>query len=334
MRAFKSRWSALAASCCLGFSLLASTAQGHECNFNLPTGLVSFTANGAALSYAAITPQGIGSGFDIGNTTYAGWCVQFFSGTLQSQTVYQGNVYNTLSSNLPPALQNENWDLINYLLNHKQGGKDDVQQAIYFFTDGITNNLSSAAVSMIVDATANGEGFVPLPGQTGAVLFDTVGALETVQDVIIEVPCPDDTEEPPTLCDDRFTGGGFILGTPSGKKGTFGAHGGYLNGKLWGRMNYIDHDTRLHVKGTKITAYEVISENCRRATYTGTAGGQSVTIVLEVCDNGEPGRDDTLRIQVSSGYTASGDLGGPGKGGGNIQLHKPKCKNPKAAKNN
>ncbi len=129
------------------------------------------------------------------------------------------------------------------------------------------------------------------------------------------------SHEVPPDCEDRFTGGGIISLTPSGGKGTFGAHGGIHNGEFWGGLNYVDHNTGLHVQGTQVTAYVVLDENCRRTTYTGTANGQAATIVVDICDNGEPGRNDLFRIQVSNGYTAGGNL----SNGGNIQLHKPKC---------
>ena len=36
---------------------------------------------------------------------------------------------------------------------------------------------------------------------------------------------------------------------------------------------------------------------------------------VDVCDNGEPGKDDTFSIVMSDGYMASGTLGG-----GNVQI--------------
>lgn len=132
---------------------------------------------------------------------------------------------------------------------------------------------------------------------------------------------------PPTAeCDDFVTGGGWICGTPSGAKGNFGVHGGIKNGKLWGGLNYLDHGKRLHVKSTAVTAYTQTGENCRQIKYNVTINGKAGTATVDVCDNGEPGRNDTFSIKLSDGYTASGDLGGPRPGGGNIQLHKKRCK--------
>jgi hypothetical protein len=128
-----------------------------------------------------------------------------------------------------------------------------------------------------------------------------------------------------TECTDWLTGGGWIVGTPSGDKGNFGVGGGIRKGAFWGHLNYIDHGTGMHVKSHTVTGYEVVDANTRIIHYNCTIDGQSGTAVVRVADNGEPGRDDTFEIMLSNGYAASGSLGGDGSGGGNIQLHKPKC---------
>ena len=123
-------------------------------------------------------------------------------------------------------------------------------------------------------------------------------------------------------CDDFVTGGGWIV-RPNNARANFGVHGGIKNGEFWGGLNYLDHGTGLHVKSTGVTGYTVVSANRRRINYNvsidGVPGG---TAVVEVQDDGEPGRDDWFQIQLSNGYFASGDLGGPNPGGGNIQLHR------------
>ncbi|HZI33470.1 MAG TPA: post-COAP-1 domain-containing protein, partial [Candidatus Binatia bacterium] len=62
--------------------------------------------------------------------------------------------------------------------------------------------------------------------------------------------------------------------------------------------------------------------DCRDITYEVTIDGVPGTAYVIACDNGEPGRNDTFDITLSSGYHAAGDLGGARPGGGNIQLHK------------
>jgi hypothetical protein len=128
---------------------------------------------------------------------------------------------------------------------------------------------------------------------------------------------------PPAECG-KLTGGGWIVGTPSGAKGTFGVSGGIRRGAFWGHLNYIDHGTGMHVKSTSVTGFTVDPNdaNCRIITYNVTIDGSSGTASVRACDYGEPGSDDIFDITLSNGYHAGGDLGGDRPGGGNIQIHK------------
>lgn len=127
---------------------------------------------------------------------------------------------------------------------------------------------------------------------------------------------------------DFVTGGGWIVGTPSGAKGNFGVGGGVKNGAFWGHLNYIDHGNGLHVQATSITGYVFVDDRTRDicGTYQ-TNTGDSGYFRVRVTDNGEPGRDDFFGIRLQSGYLALGDLGGSDPGGGNIQLHKGNASN-------
>jgi hypothetical protein len=121
---------------------------------------------------------------------------------------------------------------------------------------------------------------------------------------------------------DFVTGGGWITATPSGIPGTFGVAGGIKNGAFWGHLTYIDHGSRMHVKGTGVTGYIVTGTTSRRIFGTCQVNGQAgFTYQVDVDDKGEPGGNDLFFIVVSNGYAAGGDLGGNAPGGGNIQLH-------------
>lgn len=116
---------------------------------------------------------------------------------------------------------------------------------------------------------------------------------------------------------DFVTGGGWITG-PSGAKANFGVAGGLKNNNaLWGHLTYLDHGIRLKVKGTGVTAYSDTGPTSRQIKGTCEINGDAGTYVIDVSDNGEPGRNDTFSIGLSTGYTAAGSLRG-----GNIQLHK------------
>src|SRR5436309_12886907 len=82
-------------------------------------------------------------------------------------------------------------------------------------------------------------------------------------------------ELPPS---DFVTGGGWIVGTPTGAKGNFGVAGGMKNGALWGHLNYIDHSTSpgMHIKHTAVTGYFFDPddpEHCRIICYDVTKDG-------------------------------------------------------------
>ena len=121
---------------------------------------------------------------------------------------------------------------------------------------------------------------------------------------------------------DFVTGGGWITGpSPSGARANFAVAGGMKNGAFWGHLSYIDHASGgPKVKGTGVTAYTapdpVNKPTLRHIEGTADIDGASGTYMVDVADNGEPGRDDTFSLKLSNGYTASGKLAG-----GNIQLH-------------
>ncbi|HUR58507.1 MAG TPA: post-COAP-1 domain-containing protein, partial [Opitutaceae bacterium] len=131
---------------------------------------------------------------------------------------------------------------------------------------------------------------------------------------------------PPAVEEDcgKVTGGGWIIGTPSGAKGTFGMSGGIRRGEFWGHLTYQDHGTGMKVQSTAVTGFrnDPSDPKGRIITYSVTIAGAPGTATLRVVDNGEPGRNDIFDLTLSTGYHAAGDLGGGRPGGGNIQLHK------------
>ncbi|MCG3152794.1 MAG: hypothetical protein GEEBNDBF_02098 [bacterium] len=139
-----------------------------------------------SIAYFKTRFTGIGAGYSVmDNTDYAGWCVDLFH-NITPGTQYTGKLYSSYDNNLPADLQDDDWDLVNYLLNHKQGTRDDIQKAIWYFIGGGTYPTSAAAQAMIADAQANGEGYVPPAGKITAVVVDPD---QNVQITIIETVC-------------------------------------------------------------------------------------------------------------------------------------------------
>ena len=116
---------------------------------------------------------------------------------------------------------------------------------------------------------------------------------------------------------DTVTAGGWITVTATNSKANFGLNA-RNSSPLTGHLTYVDHaPTKLVVHSTSITSYTIVNPTTR--TFTGTCeinGVGGFTFTCTVVDNGEPGTADTFSISLSSGYNASGTLGG-----GNVQVH-------------
>jgi hypothetical protein len=112
---------------------------------------------------------------------------------------------------------------------------------------------------------------------------------------------------------DFVTGGGFVQDTPSSPKKNFAVAGGPGG---WGHLLYIDHGSGLKVKGTGVDGYSGTG-NSRHISGTATWTGGSGTYDADVTDLGEPGRDDTFKLDLNKLPTqAQTNLGG-----GNIKIH-------------
>ncbi|MEY2410168.1 MAG: large repetitive protein, partial [Verrucomicrobiota bacterium] len=143
-------------------------------------------------SYLQVTLTNIPPGYSVTNGVYKGWCVDY-DGELASFTLYKPIMYLSTAP-LPPQLAHTNWDMVNYILNHKQGTAIDVQAAIWRFiggpvpfSDPVFYRLSAAGSNMVAEASAFGEGYVPGPGEVSAVILD-LGPVFQMN--IIEVSCP------------------------------------------------------------------------------------------------------------------------------------------------
>ncbi len=123
---------------------------------------------------------------------------------------------------------------------------------------------------------------------------------------------------PPSTSGAKVTAGGWI--NVLGGKGTFGLTA-KANDTPSGNLTYQDHGVLARtVKSTAVTSVSLTGAgNCAQILGTATVNGTGpVGFQVDVCDNGEPGKDaDTFSIVMSDGYTAGGTLGG-----GNVQIHK------------
>ena len=180
---------------------------------NLPEQATMFVGNtfapGAeAGAFLDIRLSGFNSGFDIeSGIWYGAYCFDRETDIDGGQS-YPVNVYSTLNHmTLPGIIQGENWDQVNWLVNHLEDFPGytwaDLQQAMWELEDatyqyspnnGTGVNANQARVNnMVAAALANGTGYVPMPGGWAAVTFIKTADIQnqvqhpTIQTVFIIV---------------------------------------------------------------------------------------------------------------------------------------------------
>ena len=121
------------------------SAAGVACALQLPTNSISFSGHESAVSFAAITLSQAPLGYDATNGTYFGWCINYDDPISYGQ-VYPGKLFSSVSTNLPPMLRALARDKVNYILNHKQGTFEDVQNAVWHVL-GQTNAPVTTAIA-------------------------------------------------------------------------------------------------------------------------------------------------------------------------------------------
>ena len=168
MRIFRFAKSIL--TCVAIWVIFAAPASAIGNAVNLPSNFVRIEVSDGTQSYFDTILGEVPSGYDVTNATYRGWCVDVRTKMARSPATHAVFLYSSLSP--PGELASEAWDMINYILNHKQGSVQDIQQAIWYFMrmDGEYNPSNAGAWAMINDALENGGGFVPGPGQVTAVI--------------------------------------------------------------------------------------------------------------------------------------------------------------------
>ncbi len=160
-----------------------------EADLNLPSDPVTIEVFDGTVSYFETHLMNVPPGYDVTNQTYIGWCVDTRASLARSPARHIVFLYSSL--NPPGELAGEEWDMVNYILNHKQEKNAmDIQEAIWYFIhmDDSFNPTRSGAWDLIYDAIENGSGFVPEYGQPVAVIcYPTPLFPQEVQISIIEV---------------------------------------------------------------------------------------------------------------------------------------------------
>jgi len=168
--------------------ILVGHVDATDCGLNLPSTPVTIEVWNGTESYYETLLSNVPSGYDVTNRTYLGWCVDRRCVMPRSPATHQVTLFS--SCNSPSDLAGQKWDMVNYILNHRQGVAEDVQQALWFFVNLVGNYSPSSPTAwiMVNDANLNGEGFVPETGQVIAVICYTTDS--KTQITIIEVDNP------------------------------------------------------------------------------------------------------------------------------------------------
>jgi hypothetical protein len=328
---------------------IAVAAVGAVWMPSLPSGTVTLgITNQTAWTFPwMVALTGVGSGFDVSDGTYTGWCVDTEHGIDRTQT-YLVNLYSSYDPTLAsmPATASVDWDLINYVLNNKDAGTaDDIQAVLWYIVSGdwLTDaawgySHTTEADAILADAMANGVGYEPEEGDILAVICLPVGSEEErAQMIVIEITVPPDGEPPGG---GKVTGGGqCVVGDhkeiPSASFG-FNAMWFSRDAKPKGEINYVDHTTGQHVH-VHLLDYLLVWEDLpgnkphpmMKAKFWGTDVYSGKLVEVYVEDNGEPGKKDKFLIFLDGAYLGgSGDFYGSTQIddtilAGNIQIHKP-----------
>ena len=152
----------------------------------LPQNSITMVVTISYSSYFSATLSNVPSGYDISDGSYLSWCIDL-DHNIQKNYPYQTMTYSSYNTSMPGYLWHENLSLVNYILNHKQGGKDQIQNAIWYVMDFGDHGLNSDGWYMVNDAIANGADYVPGIGDVIAIVGD---AGYNVQYTVFEINVP------------------------------------------------------------------------------------------------------------------------------------------------
>ncbi len=163
----------------------------------LPTSTVTATVEPAGVYPFQIVLSGVPKGFDvINNFAYNGWCADLLT-IIQENTPYTATLSSSLC-NSPPDYTSTQWNMVNYILNNKQGTSEDVQAAIWltfgFNAGQIQTNAGSGfsydyatANAIVCAAKAHGGCFDACFEKIVAVIVTVQGCQTTILE--LQNPC-------------------------------------------------------------------------------------------------------------------------------------------------
>ncbi|HSW57756.1 MAG TPA: Ig-like domain-containing protein [Dehalococcoidales bacterium] len=124
-----------------------------------------------------------------------GWSLDYLNTIVAGGSYYPADIYNYFGqyypdyiSSLPQSVQAINWFAVAYVINHKVGSWEDIQNALWYFSDGIPYEPNSNTGTMVNETIRylnnNGGVYIPAAGD----LTPMVCYIQGNQIVIFEYP--------------------------------------------------------------------------------------------------------------------------------------------------
>lgn len=128
-------------------------------------------------------------GYDLSDFQfYNAWCLR--KGVpLPGHTIHTVRLYNSSDPNLPPEYKRMELHQINYVINHKKGSKEDIQEAIWRLAKCCSpgTKMSPEALRLVREANLKGKDYKPGPGDLVGIVCDP---LKREQPLLIEYKIP------------------------------------------------------------------------------------------------------------------------------------------------
>ncbi len=101
---------------------------------------------------------------------YKAWCLAKGK-PIRRNAIHKIRLHKCYDPDIPPEFRHMGWNQINYIINHKSGSKEDVQQAIWHFTYGETPiSLGREASQLVEEANLKGKDYKPADGELEAIV--------------------------------------------------------------------------------------------------------------------------------------------------------------------
>jgi len=167
-------------------------ASEPEPTVRLPTQLVTMRAVDDPESYFEMTLSGIPAGYDVTNGSYLGWCVQRET-SMTRRVNHTVLLYSSYDPAMPVHFHSNYWDKVNYVINHKNGSRESIQNVIWYFICNYSypsNDSQAQAMIVAANAADNVSSFIPQAGDTIAILVDVINGIYSIQRTFLELTLP------------------------------------------------------------------------------------------------------------------------------------------------